>query len=77
MCRRGLLLSFRDKPGNGDAVAVQDKGYALVPGAVHAIREVSRCLSHADGAGLHKIRLYDFMYLRSGGINLVNSSELR
>jgi hypothetical protein len=71
-----LLLGFRNKASNRNAVAVQNKGHALVSGAIHAIGEVPRRLSNADGAGLHKIRLYDFMYSHAEGIKIVNPIEL-
>jgi hypothetical protein len=35
----------------------------LIVGAIDAVRELPRRLGNADGAGLHKIRLYDFMQL--------------
>ena len=63
MRRDRLLLPFGDDAGYRNAVAVEDEGHPLIVGAIDAVRELPRRLGNADGAGLHKIRLYDFMQL--------------
>jgi len=61
MRQGGLLRPFGDDAGHRNAVAMENEGHSLVAGAIDAVRELPRRLGNADGAGLHKIRLYDFM----------------